>query len=57
MPTPPRAMATWKSMRCCETTAPGVSPSKVAALTTRLRRVSGPNETGEKTSGTPTGEM
>ena len=37
--------------------APGVRPSKVAAFTTRFRRVRGPTVTGLKTSGAGTREM
>ena len=40
---PPAATRRWKSMRSSLTVPPGVTPSKVAALMMRLRRVSGPS--------------
>src|SRR3954452_5800360 len=53
MPTPPAAYARWNSTRSVVTRGRWLSPSYVAALMTRLRRVSGPILPAEKTSGTP----
>ena len=53
MPTPPAAYARWKSTRSVVTREWWLSPSYVAALMIRLRRVSGPIRPGEKTSGVP----
>src|SRR3954449_10897672 len=51
MPTPPRATAVWKSTSRSVTSPRGVDPSNVAALTIRLRRVSGPSRAGANGSG------
>ncbi len=48
MPIPPAAIARWKSVSSADTTAAGVRPSNVAAFTSRLRSVIGPNGTGSK---------
>src|SRR5690606_486948 len=50
MATPPAAGRRWYSIRSSVTSASGVMPSKVAALITRLRRVSGPSRAGSNTS-------
>ncbi len=50
-PIPPRATARWKSTSSSVTCPCGVRPSKVAALTVRLRSVTGPSRTGAKTEG------
>ncbi|AGJ69500.1 Uncharacterised protein [Mycobacterium tuberculosis] len=51
MATPPAAGSRWYSIRSSVTNASGVRASKVAALMTRLRSVSGPSLAGLNTSG------
>src|SRR5271165_7127016 len=51
MAAPPAATRRWNSTSASLTLPPGITPSKVAALMIRLRRVSGPRAAGAKTGG------
>jgi hypothetical protein len=51
MPTPPAAILRWNSISRSLTTWSGVTPSKVAALMMRVRRMTGPSLAGAKGSG------
>ena len=50
MPAPPAATLRWYSTSSGVASASGVTPSKVAALMIRLRRVTGPSRAGAKGS-------
>ena len=50
---PPAATRAWNSMRSSVTTPSGDLPSNVAALITRLRRVSGPSRAGSNSFDEP----
>jgi len=47
---PPAAIARWNSIRLPVTTLRGLMPSKVAALSTRLRKLTGPSSAAAKGS-------
>jgi hypothetical protein len=49
IPTPPAACRRWKSISAGVTSASGVRPSNVAALTIRLGTVTGPSRAGANT--------
>src|SRR3954471_23900814 len=57
MPTPPAAGARWNSMSSRVTRPRRLSPSYVAALMMRFRRLIGPSLTGANASGTALSAM